>query len=179
MIFWVVDIGVIIVVDQDVRKAAENGGISGCVSECAGRIRDTCTQICSPVSAALDARTKRIKQENLAREARIAKRKEEKELLASGFRTLAQIVKEDPVAFVERPNVKAFLARTGARSTEEVIECGLAKEFFDTFDTFGIPRERAQEHLGLEKADGTKESTALGAPASAIPGTTVYGTPMR
>jgi hypothetical protein len=144
------------------------------------------TQICSAISAALGARTNRIEQGNLVTATSFSDLENElgrgttpNELLASGFRALAQIVNEDPVAFVERPNVKAFLARTGARSTEEVIECGLAKEFFDTFDTFGIPRERAQEHLGLEKADGTKESTALGAPASAIPGTTVYGTPMR
>ena len=146
------------------------------------------TQICSPISAALGARTNRIEQGNLVTATSFSNL--ENELFASGFRTLAQIVNEDPVAFVERPNVKAFLARTGARSTEEVIECGLAEEFFDTFDIFeGIEgigevyregiRGRAREHLGLEKADGTKESTALGAPASAIPGTTVYGTPMR
>ena len=135
------------------------------------------TQICSPVIAALDTRNKRIEQENLKKEANIAKRKEEKELLASGFRTLAQIINEEPIAFVERPNVRAFLDRTGARSTEEVIECGLAQEFFDTFDSSAIPRARAQEHLGLDKADGTKESTALGAPASVAPGVTAYGTP--
>ena len=70
-----------------------------------------------------------------------------------GFAPFAALISEDLLEFTSRPKVAEFLARTGAKSTDDVIKYGFTEEFFATFEGEIplIPREKAKEFLKIHK----------------------------
>ena len=76
--------------------------------------------------------------------------------LSNGFAAFAREINVDPLEFVKRPGVNAYLNRTGAQTVDDVIECGLAEEFFTIFesDLAGIPRQKAMAFLGVAVPSG-------------------------